>query len=71
MERRVGLEITPASEADYSVVSNLARFYIDDVAVFGGALPYFYGFLRTSKRYRCSLLRARWPILLSACCSIF
>jgi hypothetical protein len=28
MERRMGLEITPASDADYSVVSNLARFFM-------------------------------------------
>ena len=26
------LEITPASDPDYSVVSNLARFYIYDIA---------------------------------------
>jgi hypothetical protein len=28
MERRMGLEITPASDADYRVISNLARFFI-------------------------------------------
>jgi predicted acetyltransferase len=36
MERRMGLEITPASDADYSIVSNLARFYIYDVAEHAG-----------------------------------
>jgi predicted acetyltransferase len=28
----MGLEITPASEADYTIVCNLARFYIYDIA---------------------------------------
>ena len=36
MERRVGLEITPASEADYTIVCNLARFYIYDIPEHAG-----------------------------------
>ena len=32
----MGLEITPASEADYTIVSNLARFYIYDIAEHAG-----------------------------------
>ncbi|MEO8316789.1 MAG: GNAT family N-acetyltransferase [Bradyrhizobium sp.] len=32
----MGLEISPASEADYAIVSNLARFYIYDIAEHAG-----------------------------------
>ncbi len=32
----MGLEITPASEADYTIVGNLARFYIYDIAEHAG-----------------------------------
>ena len=33
---RMTLEITPASEADYAIVANLARFYFYDMAEHGG-----------------------------------
>ena len=36
MERRMGLEITPASDADYDIVHNLARFYIYDISEHAG-----------------------------------
>ena len=32
----MGLEITPASDADYDIVHNLARFYIYDISEHAG-----------------------------------